>query len=519
MDKTIKNIKKILHIGPKKTKNGNSEEDDSNGKAKMQQKVLTTKVELTREEIPGAKPRDYDSVTFTGNPVRVPIATEDVGDNDIDCIKCEGCNKGMPNGNEISLTNGLSWHYSCFHCDNCGADVSQQKYAYERGCLMCEPCIKTRVRTNCYKCVMIIEMEDTKLIVDGKEFHESCFSCLVCSAQLDKIYGSKDGQYYCETCYVDKYGKKCAQCAKVILGEGLRFGAESYHKDCFNCSQCSSTLEQGSVHSIKQKPVCTACYELQFQETCSACKLQVSEGLKFREERFHSECFKCKTCSIPLAERKGDFLLTENGLQCKDCVKVSMSEDIEAESVTENCTACELPIHVKNLVFDGEKNWHYKCFCCAQCNSALVNQKYYDKSGKLFCNNCFLAEHLPTCYNCKVEIKGRSGVKMNATSGAVLTWHEDCLQCSECRKGISLDNVVFKDKLFCKSCYLDTMLNKCDKCIQPITGVGYTFRGKFWHDTCFACDQCEKVFAEGKFRNLREEKLCDACFKATTHND
>ena len=66
MDKTIKNIKKILHIGPKKTKNGNSEEDDSNGKAKMQQKVLTTKVELTREEIPGAKPREYDSVTFTG---------------------------------------------------------------------------------------------------------------------------------------------------------------------------------------------------------------------------------------------------------------------------------------------------------------------------------------------------------------------------------------------------------------------------------------------------------------------
>eukprot|EP00092_Neocalanus_flemingeri_P072415 GFUD01089154.1.p1 GENE.GFUD01089154.1~~GFUD01089154.1.p1 ORF type:complete len:114 (-),score=22.75 GFUD01089154.1:6-347(-) len=106
------------------------------------------------------------------------------------------------------------------------------------------------------------------------------------------------------------------------------------------------------------------------------------------------------------------------------------------------------------------------CICCSQCNSALVNQKYYDNSGKLFCNDCFLAEYDPTCYNCKVEIKGKSGVKMQSSTGKVLTWHKDCLQCSVCQSGISLDNVVFKDKLFCKSCYLDTILNKCDKCVK-----------------------------------------------------
>ena len=167
---------------------------------------------------------------------------------------------------------------------------------------------------------------------------------------------------------------------------------------------------------------------------------------------------------------------------------LSRSDDIQTESVTENCKACELPIHVKNLVFDGERNWHYKCFSCNQCNSALVNQKYYDKAGKLFCNNCFLAEHDPTCYKCTVEIKGRSeylvdpyetltiiiigGVKMNSTSGQVLTWHEDCLQCSVCQKEISMDNVVFRNKLFCKPCYLDTILNQCDKCEKVnISGI------------------------------------------------
>ena len=137
----------------------------------------------------------------------------------------------------MTLSNGLCWHYQCFNCDNCGVDVSKQKYAYERGCLLCGPCIQVRVRSNCYKCVMTIEMDgklikynvyfitnhmyqcisDTKLIVDGKEFHKACFACLICSVQLESVYGCKDDQYYCETCYLEMFGKKCGHCKKASL--------------------------------------------------------------------------------------------------------------------------------------------------------------------------------------------------------------------------------------------------------------------------------------------------------------
>ena len=75
--------------------------------------------------------------------------------------------------------------------------------------------------------------------------------------------------------------------------------------------------------------------------------------------------------------------------------------------MTENCTSCQLPIHVKDLVSDGEQSWHYKCFICRQCSDSLVGTKYYDKQGSLYCYNCFHAEHLPTCYHCKVELKGK----------------------------------------------------------------------------------------------------------------
>ena len=50
---------------------------------------------------------------------------------------------------------------------------------------------------------------------------------------------------------------------------------------------------------------------------CSVCGEVVTEGLLFRDQRFHPACFTCRTCALPLADKKGEFLLTEAGLQCK----------------------------------------------------------------------------------------------------------------------------------------------------------------------------------------------------------
>ena len=50
---------------------------------------------------------------------------------------------------------------------------------------------------------------------------------------------------------------------------------------------------------------------------------------------------------------------------------------------------------------------------------------------------------------------------MHSEGGQTLTWHEECLQCSVCSVQLQMDNVVFRDKLFCKSCYIQTSLNRC----------------------------------------------------------
>ena len=61
----------------------------------------------------------------------------------------------------------------------------------------------------------LCSLSDIKLIVDGKEFHQNCFACSQCSVKLESVYGSKAGEYYCESCYLTLFGKKCAGCEKV----------------------------------------------------------------------------------------------------------------------------------------------------------------------------------------------------------------------------------------------------------------------------------------------------------------
>ena len=60
---------------------------------------------------------------------------------------------------EITLSSGECFHYKCFQCTLCGADVSKQKYGVERGHLLCGPCLRTAARSACHKCILNIEME------------------------------------------------------------------------------------------------------------------------------------------------------------------------------------------------------------------------------------------------------------------------------------------------------------------------------------------------------------------------
>ena len=70
---------------------------------------------------------------------------------------------------------------------------------------------------------------------------------------------------------------------------------------------------------MKGRPVCPDCYEETFMETCAVCQQPVTQGVLFRQQRFHQSCFKCRTCGL-LLDKDIEFLLTPEGLQCKECL-------------------------------------------------------------------------------------------------------------------------------------------------------------------------------------------------------
>ena len=75
---------------------------------------------------------------------------------------------------------------------------------------------------------------------------------------------------------------------------------------------------------IRNQPLCGGCYDKQFLESCHICKETAAEGIMFRDAKYHKECFKCTSCNILLADKKGEFLMTDKGLKCKNCIKKEM---------------------------------------------------------------------------------------------------------------------------------------------------------------------------------------------------
>jgi hypothetical protein len=70
MDKTVENIKKFLHISPKKKNSDAKGEEAHGGKATIAELTVTTKVDVTDT---------------------VGVAVEDEEDSDYDGDRCESC--------------------------------------------------------------------------------------------------------------------------------------------------------------------------------------------------------------------------------------------------------------------------------------------------------------------------------------------------------------------------------------------------------------------------------------------
>lgn len=152
------------------------------------------------------------------------------------------------------------------------------------GLLLCEPCIKSAVRTTCHKCILTIEMDGNQVTFQWLIVHNmfivrhqaDCWRERV-SPELLRVLSVQRQAGECvrqqgrgvllRELLPDTLREKMRRMREsrddiliehifyfilqVILGEGLRFGEQNYHRTCFKCSVCDQALAQGAAHSIK----------------------------------------------------------------------------------------------------------------------------------------------------------------------------------------------------------------------------------------------------------------------------
>mmetsp|Transcript_1898 Transcript_1898/g.3424 ORF Transcript_1898/g.3424 Transcript_1898/m.3424 type:complete len:295 (+) Transcript_1898:45-929(+) len=165
---------------------------------------------------------------------------------------------------------------------------------------------------------------------------------------------------------------------------------------------------------------------------------------------WHPECFRCPGCDEKVVG--GDFMEGDGFPYHQACY---------SEKYSPNCDQCGEKLGEQYLSA-ANKKLHPECMMCSMCNKPLLNQKIFEKNGKLYCEEDFAANFREPCAHCKQPIVGEFVEALGNR------YHPDHLHCDKC--GISVVGQEFREfrgKVYCaKDVPKPTrrMLVICSKC-------------------------------------------------------
>ncbi|XP_016838646.1 LIM/homeobox protein Lhx3 isoform X2 [Nasonia vitripennis] len=98
-------------------------------------------------------------------------------------------------------------------------------------------------------------------------WHAGCLTCRDCGVRLtDKCYARNNGHVFCKDDFFKRYGTKCAGCGQGLAPSQVVRRAQdfTYHLTCFSCAMCSRQLDTGDEFYLMvedAKLVCKPDYE------------------------------------------------------------------------------------------------------------------------------------------------------------------------------------------------------------------------------------------------------------------
>lgn len=113
------------------------------------------------------------------------------------------------------------------------------------------------------------------------------------------------------------------------------------------------------------------------------------------------------------------------------------------------CNACNRTIYdrLMSKTSPDNKIWHSECLKCCKCNK-ILDSKYFETSGRLYCRNDYLAYFGPSCFGCACKITDEQyffSIKQTISTGDpmhgpqttqsnTLFFHDKCFSCNYCSR-------------------------------------------------------------------------------------
>ncbi|CAG7817040.1 unnamed protein product [Allacma fusca] len=421
----------------------------------------------------------------------IPYCEDDY--NDLFLPKCAGCS--MPIKQNITRVMGKTWHPQCFRCIECKKVLTPTTYFEKNGFPYCEDDFHKKFSPKCAGCKAPIKENPTNAM--GKTWHPQCFKCAVCSKKLSPSnFFERDGIPYCEDDYHNKFSPKCAGCAAPIKENPLHAMNKTWHPNCFKCAVCGKKLSPSNYFEKDGIPYCEDDYHNKFSPRCFNCNGPIKQNpTRALGKLWHPHCFKCTECGKQLLPT--NFREKHGNPYCEEDYHKLFSH---------KCHACKQPITDGNPVHAMGKTWHADHFSCSDCGKNLSPNNFYERDGRLYCEDDFHRRFSPKCASCHGPIKDNRAVVAMGKN-----WHPEHFRCTACNKQLA-ENAFYEHdgKPYCVDDFMNMFAPKCKGCKQPIKDAYCLYAlGSDWHPNCFRCKDCSMLLEETNFFDFEGEPYCE----------
>lgn len=351
-----------------------------------------------------------------------------------------------------------------------------------------------------------------QVLAKGKPWHKHCFHCADCNKKLDSLTHNDgpDGEIYCKLCYSKQFGPKgygygqgagalqmsslsldptvdgvlpnkpttmsealiqappgqgCPRCGGAVFeAEKMQSRFRNYHRKCFNCKECNSTLDSTKACDGPDKDVyCKLCYSKKYGPKgygfgCGAAFLQ-SDAI--RDEAVDGKCSWSPSSTTSIKAAPG-----------------------------EGCPRCGGAVFAAELMLSKGKEWHRSCFTCRDCKRPLDSTIACDgPDHEIYCKQDYARRfglkgfgfgHAPTLVSGSVEDQlPNNGMVLQPSMGAKAppgegcprcgffvyaaekmpvknrTYHRKCFNCNKCHKSLDSTNACDSpdEEIYCRTCY------------------------------------------------------------------